>query len=240
MEAYQSVFARKEIKYTLSERQLAALMPVLEAHMVPDAFAHSSISNLYYDTPDFRMVRRSLEKPDYKEKLRLRSYGLPEADSPVFPEIKKKARGIVYKRRVCMPYREALDYLFGRRPGGEGQIFRELDRMLRVYPALAPRVFLSYRRDSWEGRTDAGLRLTVDREILYRTQELELGQRPWGDGLLMPGQVLMEIKVPGAMPVWLAAALSDAGIFPASFSKYGRAYEALCRKSDRKEFKRYA
>lgn len=241
MEAYQSVFTRKEIKYLLTEQQLSVLMPVLETHMVPDAFAHSSISNLYYDTPDFRMVRRSLEKPGYKEKLRLRSYGLPGADSPVFPEIKKKARGIVYKRRVCMPYNAALSYLSGQRPGGEGQIFRELDWMLLAYPALAPRVYLSYARDSWRGVRDSGLRLTLDRDILFRVRALELDQRPWGTALLEPGQVLMEIKIPGAAPTWLSEALSENGIFPVSFSKYGRAYETLCRESNQnREMKRYA
>lgn len=103
MEPYQAVFKRKEVKYLLTEAQLFALRPALEAHMEPDDFAHSSIYNLYYDTPDFRLIRRSLEKPAYKEKLRLRSYGVPDEEAQVFPEIKKKARGIVYKRRVRCP-----------------------------------------------------------------------------------------------------------------------------------------
>ena len=103
MENYQAVFKRKELKYLLTETQLAALRPVLFSHTVPDAFAHSSILNLYYDTPDFRMIRRSQEKPAYKEKLRLRSYGVPQEQTPVFPEIKKKAEGIVYKRPAGMP-----------------------------------------------------------------------------------------------------------------------------------------
>jgi SPX domain protein involved in polyphosphate accumulation len=114
MEPYQAVFKRKEVKYLLAEAQLFALRPALEAHMEPDDFAHSSIYNLYYDTPDFRLIRRSLEKPAYKEKLRLRSYGVPNEETQVFPEIKKKARGIVYKRRVSMPYGDALRYLSRR------------------------------------------------------------------------------------------------------------------------------
>lgn len=114
IDSYQAVFKRNEIKYLLTGRQLSSLMPVLQSHMVPDAFAHSSILNLYYDTPDFRMIRRSLEKPKYKEKLRLRSYGTPESGSQVFPEIKKKARGIVYKRRVSMSCEDAMAYLFRR------------------------------------------------------------------------------------------------------------------------------
>lgn len=145
MEPYQSVFKRKEVKYLLTEAQLASLRPALEAHMEPDAFAHSSISNLYYDTPDYRMIRRSLEKPSYKEKLRLRSYGVPNDQTPVFPEIKKKAQGIVYKRRVSMPYGDALRYLSRRQPGGDGQIFQELNWMLISYGSLAPPHFPQLR-----------------------------------------------------------------------------------------------
>ena len=241
MKNYQAVFKRKEIKYLLTEAQYAAMLPVLKAHMEPDAFAHSSIFNLYYDTPDFRMIRRSLEKPSYKEKLRLRSYGVPNDGTQVFPEIKKKARGIVYKRRVSMPYGEAIRYLSRRQPGGDGQIFQELNWMLAAYGSLAPRIFLSYERDSWKGKEDASLRLTMDREILWRTEALDLRRGAWGTPLLEPGQVLMEIKITNAAPLWLAEALSENGVFPISFSKCGRAFESLCKnKINETEIKRYA
>ena len=241
MEPYQSVFKRKEVKYLLTEAQLASLRPALEAHMEPDAFAHSSISNLYYDTPDYRMIRRSLEKPSYKEKLRLRSYGVPNDQTPVFPEIKKKAQGIVYKRRVSMPYGDALRYLSRRQPGGDGQIFQELNWILAAYGSLASRIFLSYERDSWKGQEDSSLRLTLDREILWRTEALDLRQGAWGTPLLEPGQVLMEIKISNAAPLWLAEALSENGIFPVSFSKCGRAFELLYKnKINETEIKRYA
>ncbi len=241
MEAYKAVFQRKEVKYLLSNVQLQSLMPVLRQHMEPDDFSHSSIANLYYDTPDFRMIRRSLEKPDYKEKLRLRSYGIPGDMTPVFPEIKKKAQGIVYKRRAAMPYDQALDYLSGNRPGPEGQIYRELDWMLRAYPDLAPRVFLSCERDSWKGLEDPALRLTLDRDIFYRTHGLDLRLGLWGDPVLSPGQTLMEVKIPGAVPIWLARALSALGIFPTSFSKYGEAYKQIYTETQKKqEVRRYA
>lgn len=181
MENYQAVFKRKEIKYLLSSEERNALLPILEAHMEPDAFAHSSISNLYYDTPDFRMVRRSLEKPMYKEKLRLRSYGTPENTSTVFPEIKKKAMGIVYKRRISLPYQESVSFLSGQQiastdmcDGTTRQILHELDWMLASYKDLAPRVFLSYERDSYKGISDPSLRLTLDQDILFRTDRLDL------------------------------------------------------------------
>lgn len=241
METYQAVFKRKEVKYLLTEAQLAALRPVMETHMEPDAFAHSSISNLYYDTPDFRMLRRSQEKPVYKEKLRLRSYGVPDEETQVFPEIKKKAEGIVYKRRVSMPYGDAIRYLSRRRPGEDGQIFQELDWMLISYGSLAPRIFLSYERDSWKGREEPSLRLTLDREILWRTEALDLRRGAWGEPLLEPNQVLMEVKISNAAPLWLAEALSENGIFPISFSKCGRAFETLCKNYiNEMEMKRYA
>ena len=241
METYQAVFKRKEVKYLLTEAQLAALRPALETHMEPDAFAHSSISNLYYDTPDFRMLRRSQEKPVYKEKLRLRSYGVPDEETQVFPEIKKKAGGIVYKRRVSMPYGDAIRYLSRRRPGEDGQIFQELNWMLLAYGSLAPRIFLSYERDSWKGREEPSLRLTLDREILWRTKALDLRRGAWGEPLLEPNQVLMEVKISNAAPLWLAEALSENGIFPISFSKCGRAFETLCKNYiNEMEIKRYA
>lgn len=249
MQNYQAVFKRKEIKYLLSREKRNALLPILEACMEPDAFAHSSISNLYYDTPDFRMVRRSLEKPMYKEKLRLRSYGMPENTSTVFPEIKKKAMGIVYKRRISLPYQEAVSFLSGQQiastdtcdgttqqiastdmcNGTTRQILHELDWMLASYENLSPRVFLSYERDSYKGISDPSLRLTLDQDILFRTDRLDLREGAFGEAILLPDQTLMEVKISNAAPLWLAQALSEIGIFPVSFSKYGRAYERICR-----------
>ena len=240
MDSYQAVFKRKEIKYLLTEDQLTALMPILKEHMEPDAFPHSSISNLYYDTMDFRMIRRSLEKPQYREKLRLRSYGVPGDSSLVFPEIKKKAQGIVYKRRVSMPYDEATRFLAGDSPAQQGQIFRELSWMLASYPHLEPRVFLSYERDSWKGIQEPELRLTLDRDILWRTCGLDLRQGQWGNPLLKPEEVLMEVKIPEAAPLWLSEAFSALGIFPVSFSKYGRAYVTLCSQKMNWETRQYA
>ena len=237
METYQAVFQRKEVKYLLSPAQLQAFLPVILQHMEPDAFPHSTIGNLYYDTPDYRLIRRSLEKPEYKEKLRLRSYGVPGDSSQVFPEIKKKAGGIVCKRRVSMACNQAMDYLAGFLPSPEGQIFRELDWMLSSYPSLAPKVFLGYERDSWKGREEPELRLTLDRDIRYRAYDLDLRWGFRGTPILSPGQTLMEIKNPGAAPLWLSHALSENGIFPVSFSKYGECYKEICNE---RKLKKYA
>ena len=225
----------------LNKLQYEALRKVLDEHMEPDAFPTSTISNLYYDTPDFLLIRRSLQKPDYKEKLRLRSYKVPSENSGTFLEIKKKVCGIVYKRRESLPYRQALGYLSGRGKGGSSQIFHELDWMLRSYGNLAPAMFLSYDRISLKGKEDPSLRLTMDTNILWRTECLDLSQGNWGTPLLQPGQRLMEIKISGSMPLWLSHALSELRIFPVSYSKYGRAYQDMLKTLDtQKEERKYA
>ena len=157
----------------------------------------------------------------------------------VFPEIKKKAQGIVYKRRVSMPYAQAISFLAGKSSAPEGQIYRELSWMLASYPHLTPKVFLSYERDSWQGIEQSALRLTLDREIHYRTECLDLQHGTSGDDILQPGQTLMEVKIPSAAPLWLSHALSALWIFPTSFSKYGEAYQRICKENEM-ETKQYA
>lgn len=232
-------FERRELKYRITDAQRAALEAAFGARMVPDKYGESTICNIYYDTADYRLIRASLEKPAYKEKLRLRSYGIPGDGSMVFPEIKKKAQGIVYKRRVSMPYAQAISFLAGKSSAPEGQIYRELRWMLASYPHLTPKVFLSYERDSWQGIEQSALRLTLDREIHYRTECLDLQHDTSGDNILQPGQTLMEVKIPGAAPLWLSHALSALWIFPTSFSKYGEAYQRICKETEM-EIKQYA
>lgn len=231
MGQYKSVFCRKEMKYLLNATQYEALLAALRESILPDAFANSQISNLYYDTPDFLLIRRSMEKPKYKEKLRLRCYQVPGAQSPAFVEIKKKVAGIVYKRRESLTYQKALSYLAGKTPGGDSQIFRELDGMLSFYGSLVPAMFLSYERTSFKGREDSQLRLTFDRNILWRASCLDLSKGTWGRPLLASDQYLLEVKIANAMPLWLVKTLSQLKIYPISFSKYGEAYQAMLRQT---------
>ena len=224
METYQAVFKRKEVKYLLTEAQLTALRPALETHMEPDAFAHSSISNLYYDTPDFRILRRSQEKPVYREKLRLRSYGVPEEGDRVFVELKKKFDGIVYKRRITMPVCEVDGFLSGRSGDDFGQIGREI-RYFQSFYRTAPKVFIGYDRLAFAGIDDPRLRITFDTNLRWRDTDADLRLGDRGAPIALPGgEVLMEVKMPGACPLWLSRLLSEAGAFPTSFSKYGACY----------------
>lgn len=226
MAAYQGIFKRVEKKYRLDAGQYRRLLARIGEFVQPDRFAESLIGNIYYDTPDSRLIRTSLEKPVYKEKLRLRCYGVPADDTPVFAELKKKYKGVVYKRRVRMPLNIAAAYLAGRCPPPDpGQITREIDWFRFRYPGLAPAMYLSYERSALCGRDDSGLRITFDRRILWRRDTLDLTAGSGGSPLLAPDERLMEIKCVGAMPLWLAEALSDLAIWPSTFSKYGNAYK---------------
>ena len=221
------IFKRIEKKYLLSETQYEALMARIGAHLQPDAFGRSTVMSLYLDTPDFRLIRNSIEAVDYKEKLRLRSYGTAAADSTVFLELKKKFGGVVYKRRAAMTLTQAERYLRrGIRPF-ESQIISELDWALRLYGRPQPRVMIACEREAWFDELQPDLRLTFDRNIRYRDTELRLDRGSAGIALLDEQTVLLEIKTAGAMPLWLARALDAEGILPGSFSKYGAAYRRL-------------
>lgn len=221
------VFRRREQKYLLDEIQVAAVREAMAANMEPDRYAVSAIRNIYFDTPDYRLIRRSLEKPEYKEKLRLRSYGDATDTSRVFLEMKKKYLGVVYKRRVELTTRYAMDYMADPEMSlADTQIGREMDYFKKFYGELFPALYMSYDRLSWRSR-DGQLRITLDSNILYRTRDVALTSPSFGTPLLEPGRAVMEIKAPGAMPLWLARLLSEQKIRQTSFSKYGTAYRRL-------------
>lgn len=229
------VFLRKEKKYILTREKTAAFLAAAGDRLTPDRFSRAHIRNLYLDTPNHLLIRRSIEKPAFKEKLRLRSYCIPDPDSPVFLEIKRKFSGTVYKRRITLPYGSAMRLLSGEiglsdaAPDADPQIAAELDWSLQFYTDLRPAMFLSYKRDSYKQAAadsrESPLRLTLDHEILWRSRDLTL-TNPDGFPLLDPDSVLMEIKTPcDAYPLWLTEILSDLKLYPASLSKYGTAYQ---------------
>jgi hypothetical protein len=190
-----------------------------------DAYGETSILNIYFDTPDYKLIERSLEKPVYKEKLRLRTYGTPTDDTNSFIEIKKKFKGVVYKRRISMPYHEALEYLVeGQKPKKESQISKEIDYFVSYYKGLRPAMAISYDRIALAGIEDPDLRITFDSNIRWRTEKLDLKEGNKGFDILLPGQHLMELKIAGAMSVELARILDELNIRSTSFSKYGRGY----------------
>lgn len=239
----QMVFERYEKKYILEPAEREAVLRTMEGRMMIDQYGKTTIRNIYLDTGGYDLIRTSLSGPEYKEKIRIRSYKQVGPTEDVFVELKKKYRGIVYKRRVEVPVFQAMDWLCA---GGEmpdsnevtgqpnfRQIGKEIDYFLARYrkSELAPKVFLSYDREAYtpvsEEEKQSGLRITLDTNILAREDDLFLRSPVYGTPVLDKSLTVMEVKVSkdGAIPMWLARCFSENGIVKSSFSKYGKYYK---------------
>lgn len=231
MAQYQSVFKRYELKYRLCGDRYSEFIGCILPYMSPDIYGNTTICNIYFDTPDYRLIRNSLEKPVYKEKLRLRTYGIPNADSPAFAELKKKYQGIVYKRRICLPYAEAYNWLIngGSRP--DNQVANEIESFIAFYGDLSPAGALFYDRISYTGNTDPDLRLTIDKNVRWRKENPDLTKG--GDGIKLFGceEYIIEIKIATSIPLWLSHILDKLKLYPVSCSKYGTAYVSTIQSS---------
>ncbi len=227
------VFNRIENKYLLNEKQLKVVESVIRNNMTADPYSIDgkmyTITNVYYDTLDNNLIRTSLQKPKYKEKLRLRSYGIPELEDKVFVEIKKKVNGLVNKRRTKLKLYQAEKYLLsGVKPVIEDymneQVINEISYFIKT-KKLYPAVYIAYDRKAYFGKNDSDLRLTIDTNIRTRRDELSVSKGDYGDQLLDRGLYLMEIKSSKSIPLWLTEVLSSEKIYKTSFSKYGREYK---------------
>lgn len=230
-------FKRFEKKFILDQKKYDALIEKLLEYMNPDEHCKSkknySIYNIYYDTKNNDVIRHSISKPYYKEKLRLRSYTIPTSlDSKVFLELKKKINGIVNKRRVVMTLKEAYDFLeYRKRPILNDyineQVIQEIEYYLsknKVYPA----VYIGYTRNAFFGKDDKDFRVTFDSNIITRRDNLSLGAGCFGTDILGENRYLMEVKFLGAIPLWFTKILSDLEIYNTHFSKYGNEYINHC------------
>ncbi len=218
------IFKRVEKKYRVTSQTKDALLAEIGRYLIPDSHGKSTISSIYLDTPDFLIIRNSLEAKTYKEKLRLRCYGTPELDSKVFLEIKKKFKGVVYKRRIALTLSQAYEYLEkGVRPE-ESQIMSEIDYAMDFYRQPTAKMLVSYEREAYFAKDMPTLRLTFDSSPRYRENDLRLESGNDGTKILPDGEFILEIKTDGAMPVWLSHALDKLSIYPSSFSKYGNSY----------------
>lgn len=216
-----TVFQRYEKKYRISREQYGLFREAFRDRMVEDQYGRSTVCNIYYDTPDYELIRRSIEHPAYKEKLRLRSYGIPREEDNVFLELKKKYKGIVYKRRIVLPHREAVRGLaLGEIQGMDNQIAREINYFLER-TSVKPRVYLAYDRLAFQGAQQPDLRVTFDFCIRGREDRLALTQGDEGTPILGDEEVIMEVKVRDAYPLWLVHILEELRIYPTTFSKYG-------------------
>ncbi|MGN1418004.1 MAG: polyphosphate polymerase domain-containing protein [Acutalibacteraceae bacterium] len=231
---FQHIFKRYEKKYVVTSSQRQALLSACAQYIVPDKYGESTLYNIYFDTPDYRLIRQSIEKPVYKEKLRIRTYGKPDEQSNAFLELKKKYKGVVYKRRINMRYGDCIKYAVRREypENADSQILREIDYFFSFYPNIRPAVCLFYDRCAYYGRDDRELRLTFDSAVRFRTTDFDLAKGDFGTVLLDKDLSVLEIKCIGAMPLWLTDALDRLKIYPASYSKYAEAYKTFAANKD--------
>lgn len=217
---YSYVFQRFEYKYLLTEEQYELIFPLVEMKLKPDEFGETVVQSLYYDTPDFRLIRASIDKPVFKEKIRLRSYGMSDGGA-VFLEMKRKYDGLVYKRRIALDEDKA-DRIMSGDFVPEDQIEREVAYFTSQYSGLEAKALIICDRSAYFG--DDGLRVTFDRDPRYRLDALNLHTSLEGRRFFDDGTVIMEIKSGTAIPLWLCGILSRFGIRKTSFSKYGTVY----------------
>lgn len=234
-----SVFKRYEKKFILNAEDYRETVAFVQNYMDFDKYCVGekdySLLNLYFDTPDNLLIMRSTDKPTYKEKLRLRAYFPPEThDDKVFFEIKKKYKGIVTKRRAVMRYGEALELIdTGKAPKLKSekyidtQVSKEIEAMFQRYPGLHPAVYIAYDRVAMFAKDNPEFRLTFDRNIRTRRENVSFDFGDYGDQLLPEGYNLMEIKISDAVPLWLTSYLSEKKLYMTGFSKYGKEYEGM-------------
>lgn len=226
--AMQTVFKRYELKYMLTPAQKDKVLKAIQPYMELDQYGRTTIRNVYYDTDTYRLIRRSIEKPTYKEKLRVRSYSRANAESTVFVELKKKYKQMVYKRRLALLEQEATQWLYGSCScPRDTQIAKEIAYFMEYYETLRPSVFLSYDREAYFSKNGSDFRITFDDTILCRQSDLSLGSDIYGVSLLEPDKVLMEIKCTGGIPLWLIHLLSEEQLYKTPYSKYGTAYQTM-------------
>ncbi len=226
------VFNRYENKYLITEDTFASLQKRITDHMEPDAYnqhqENYAITNIYYDTEDDQLIRTSLQKPRYKEKLRIRAYGVPRGDDMIYVEIKKKVSGLVNKRRSVLNLQDAYSFLAtGQlpdiRPYMNRQVLHEVQYILQRHQLL-PKLYLAYERKAFFSRDDHDFRLSFDANIITRRNDLKLESGIYGQRLLKDYERLMEVKTSKSIPFWFTRLLSEYRIYPTSFSKYGAEY----------------
>lgn len=222
----QSVFEREETKYVITRSQYHDLVKALGDHIEPDIYFKNTNCSVYYDTPEFELVSRSLDKPLYKQKIRVRSYGVPKDDtSPVFLEIKKKFKGVGNKRRLALRLKDFYGFLqHGELYGDSPQIEREVKQCFDFYN-LSPSMYVAYERYSYCGVKDSDFRLTFDLDLRSRIHDLRLEAGSHGDLFFPDQKVIMEAKGLGAFPLWFVRELSAMQIRPSSFQKYGYSFQ---------------
>ncbi len=222
----QTNFKRYELKYILTTMQYEMLLEQMPSDMMLDGYGRHKISNIYFDTEDYRIIRRSLEKPKYKEKLRVRCYGEPSEETTAFIELKKKFNGVVYKRRVYSEQSKVFAYMYSDAGTVEqSQILSEIEYFKKSYDEIKPKVYLSYEREAFFSTIDENFRLTFDFNIMARNSNVSLYSSENDMEVLSSDSVVLEVKTVMGLPNWFLDFISENHIYKTSFSKYGMAYQ---------------
>ena len=227
------IFRRIEKKYIVSKKQYIKIKEKIKENMNEDKFGKSKICNIYFDTDKYDLIKHSITKPNFKDKVRLRSYNIPNENSKVFLEIKRKSDGIVGKRRIEMKLSEFYEYFNNQNAieNDNKQIKKELDYYFKMYN-LKPAMYISYEREAFYEKDNPDFRLTFDNEIIARKYELNLEKGSYGEKILDENKYIMEVKTLGALPMWFVKILNEEMIIPGSFSKYGTAYQEFILKPE--------
>ena len=233
------VFKRRELKYLMTNEQAMLLRKIMTQYMKPDQYFKSSVRNLYYDTPSYLLIRRSIEKPEYKEKIRIRCYQTIKNEDLVFVELKKKYKSTVFKRRTTLKYVDAIKLMNKEEVILNNQIEKEIKYFIDYYKNLKPSIFLSYERESYINKEKEYLRITIDKEIIFREYDLDLTKDKYGENILADNKVLVEIKTNFGYPSWLVDFLSENKIYKQSFSKYGNVYQRIINKNKIEKERKY-
>ena len=240
-------FRRFEKKFIITKEQYDELTQILSNYMNLDKYCRDgknyNIYNIYYDTLNNDVIRHSISKPYYKEKLRLRSYNTPTSlDDNVFLELKKKINGIVNKRRVVMTLGEVYDFLQNKKkPDFDDYENRQVIKEIEYYLSknnVHPNVYIGYSREALFGKEDKDFRVTFDSQITARRDDLYLSSGCFGEDILGENKYLMEVKFLGSIPVWFTKILSDLKIYNTHYSKYGNEYMMYCKSNKNSEIKR--
>lgn len=226
------VFRRVEKKYIMTREQYLAIKEMLSEKMIEDSHGKSTICNLYFDTNEYELIRHSITKPIYKDKVRLRSYNLPTLDSKVYLEIKRKYEGVVSKRRIEMTLNDYYNFEEVNDLCENKQILNELNYYFKFYKLNAT-MFLSYFRRAFYAKDNMGFRVTFDSNIMARNYDLKIENGIYGDYILDKDKYIMEIKILDAIPLWFVKILDQFNISPCGFSKYGEAYTKLILKENK-------
>lgn len=220
---------RTEKKYLADRSVIDSFIAGISPHMAEDLYFRQRIHNVYFDNDNNEVIRHSLEKQEFKEKLRLRGYEIKGRLCPyVYLELKKKFKGVVYKRRLMLPPEEGRKVLSGTREEvyallGESPVGQEI-RAYMERTGCYPKQYLSYERFSYRGKDDGELRITIDTGLKSRESSLSLGAAAEDESYWEEQKYIIEIKATSGMPLWLVHLLTSLGLYPVSFSKYGKIY----------------